>query len=90
LIHLRPYQSSILDEVRAIIRDSNGVPSIMVVSPTGSGKTAMFAEIAVGAARKNNRVLILVHRREIMEQTLKAISSAETRTTTGTGGAGHS
>jgi DNA repair protein RadD len=70
-IILRDYQEKILSEIRDKMRA--GEKSILTVAPTGSGKTAMFASIAKGAASKTNRVLILVHRREIMEQTLGSL-----------------
>jgi len=68
---LRPYQLALLDQVRAAMRGGAHAP--LVVAPTGSGKTVMFAEIARSAAAKGNRVLILVHRREILEQTLSKL-----------------
>lgn len=71
MIHLRPYQKTITEEIRAHLR--KGEKSVLTVAPTGSGKTVIFAHIAHGAASKNNRVLILVHRREILEQTLKSL-----------------
>jgi superfamily II DNA or RNA helicase len=46
-----------------------------VVSPTGSGKTVIFAHIATGAVKKGKRVLILTHRREILQQTVSKIAS---------------
>ena len=45
----------------------------LVVSPTGSGKTVMFAFIANNAMQNGKRCLILVHRREILQQTMKAL-----------------
>jgi len=68
---LRPYQTEIISEIRDSMRQGN--KSILTVAPTGSGKTAMFASIAKGAESKNSRVMILVHRREILEQTLSAL-----------------
>jgi len=38
------------------------------VLPTGGGKTIIFSAIAQSAAAKGNRVLILVHRRELINQ----------------------
>lgn len=70
---LREYQKELLDKTRDKLR--RGVRSLLTVAPTGAGKTILFAEIARGAASKNNRVLILVHRREIMEQTLSKLFS---------------
>jgi DNA repair protein RadD len=70
-VTLRPYQQKIEDECRAAL--VRGDKKICVVAPTGSGKTALFADISQRAASKTNRVLILTHRREIMEQTTGAL-----------------
>lgn len=66
-----PFQTKIIEEVRQALRA--GYKSPIVVSPTGSGKTIVFAIIAQGAMKKDKRVLILVHRKEILEQTLKKL-----------------
>jgi len=43
--------------------------SVLMVSPTGSGKTAMAISMIKGAAANNKRVLFTVPRRDLMEQT---------------------
>lgn len=68
---LRPYQQSIIADVRQALRD--GCRSPLVVSPTGSGKTVMFSHIAHGAGQKQKRVWILVHRAELVEQTSRTM-----------------
>lgn len=79
MIHLRPYQREILNApaistiLRALMRGDCTGGSVLVVSPTGSGKTAMFGSIAELAERKRLRVLILTHREEILGNTLKAL-----------------
>src|SRR6185295_9444869 len=65
---LRPYQSSTLDQIRAQIRDKK--TRILIVAPTGAGKTIMFAAIAHFADKKNSRTLAIMHRRELVLQTL--------------------
>lgn len=45
-----------------------GFKSPCIVSPCGSGKSVMVAEIAKKTADKKNRVLFLVHRKELSEQ----------------------
>jgi superfamily II DNA or RNA helicase len=70
---LRPYQGELQNLTRQSFR--NGFTSPVVVSPTGSGKTVIFADTAKRAAEKGNRVLILVHRQEILEQTLLKLYS---------------
>jgi len=45
-----------------------GYKSPCIVSPCGSGKSVMIAEIAKKTILKKNRVLFLVHRKELKEQ----------------------
>ena len=63
---LRSYQQQAIDDTRAAIR--NGARAPLLVLPTGGGKTIIFSAIASAAAAKGNRVLILVHRRELIHQ----------------------
>jgi DNA repair protein RadD len=46
-----------------------GQRRVIIVMPTGSGKTVVAAEIARQAVTKHQRVLFLAHRREIISQT---------------------
>ncbi len=70
-IHPREYQTRMLNDTRQAIRE--GAQRILNVAPTGAGKTVMFAQIAQGAAARGNRVYIIVHRRELLEQTTAAL-----------------
>ena len=70
---LRAYQSTGLTSIRESLREGSHAP--LYVLPTGGGKTIVFSEVARGARAKGNRVLILVHRREILEQTLSKLWS---------------
>jgi DNA repair protein RadD len=63
---LRDYQAAIVDNVIAAYRD--GARSVLMVLPTGGGKTVVFSRIIRGAAAKAKRVLVLAHRVEIVEQ----------------------
>lgn len=63
---LRPYQSELLDQCRAAYREGYKAPCI--VSPCGSGKSVMMAEMARSATLKGNPVLFLVHRQELCQQ----------------------
>jgi DNA repair protein RadD len=71
MIRLRDYQSDCIGEIRAAYRAGRRSP--LLVSPTGSGKTVMFAYISQGTSRKGNRVLILVHRQELVDQTCRTL-----------------
>lgn len=64
---LRSYQTAIIDETRAHM--AAGVKSILIESPTGSGKTAIAAWMLGTAQAKHKRCAGLVHRRELVRQT---------------------
>ena len=63
---LRPYQQRGVEQVRAMF--AAGFRRVLYQAPTGSGKTVLFSHIVAGAAAKGNRVMLLGHRQEIVEQ----------------------
>src|SRR5574343_240707 len=63
---LRPYQSEIAEAVRAAF--SEGYTCPLVVLSTGGGKTMLFSFIAEAAARKQNPVMVVAHRQELITQ----------------------
>ena len=65
-MNLRAYQQRAIADTRAAIAGGSRAP--LLVLPTGGGKTIIFSAIAQSAAAKGNRVLILVHRRELIHQ----------------------
>lgn len=65
-MNLYPYQQKIVNEVREAYREGRKAPC--VVSPCGSGKSVVIAHIAKQATDKGNRVLFLVHRKELKDQ----------------------
>ena len=68
-MELRRYQEQALHAVREAYRA--GHRSVLVVMPTGTGKTVLFAEIARLAV---GPVLVLAHRQELVEQARAKIS----------------
>jgi DNA repair protein RadD len=64
---LRPYQITVIAEIETAI--AAGKRRIILVAPTGSGKTVIAAEIAKRAVDQHHYVLFLAHRREIITQT---------------------
>lgn len=68
---LRDYQAAIVDDVIAAYRD--GARSVLMVLPTGGGKTVIFSRVVRGAAAKGKRALLLAHRVEIVEQICAAL-----------------
>ena len=67
-MELYDYQNKLICDIREAI--DGGKKSVLAVAPTGAGKTIVFATIAKMASLKNRKVLVLVHRREILHQTM--------------------
>ena len=65
-MQLRDYQSKAIEKIRKSIAD--GCRSSLLVLPTGAGKTFIFAEIVRLSRIKNKKVLVLVHKRELIKQ----------------------
>ena len=63
---LRPYQQRARDRIHA--EWENGHTRTLLVLPTGTGKTIVFASVAADQVRAGDRVLILAHRGELLEQ----------------------
>ena len=73
-MELRPYQS----EAKAAIFEEwdKGVKRTLLVLPTGCGKTIVFAKVTEDCVRRGNRVLILAHRGELLDQAADKIGKA--------------
>lgn len=63
---LRPYQQQARDRIHA--EWDAGHTRTLLVLPTGTGKTIVFASVAADQVRSGDRVLILAHRGELLEQ----------------------
>ena len=63
---LRPYQQKARDSIHA--EWDAGHTRTLLVLPTGTGKTIVFASVAADQVRAGDRVLILAHRGELLEQ----------------------
>lgn len=71
-MQLRPYQQIAIDETIAFLETKEGNPCI--VAPTGSGKSLIIAELCKTLAKNNDKkILILSHRKEILEQNFEKI-----------------
>jgi DNA repair protein RadD len=64
---LRPYQCATVDEIESAI--AAGERRILMVAPTGSGKTVIAGEIITRFTQRYRPVLVLAHRLEIITQT---------------------
>jgi superfamily II DNA or RNA helicase len=71
---LHPFQSDIIDEVRAGMQA--GVRSQLIVLPCRAGKTVISAKMLGSAAERDIPSLFSVHRREILEQTTRTFNFA--------------
>ena len=76
-IQLRPYQQQLVNEIRG--QYQLGRRSVLAVLSTGAGKTVCFSHIAQEAARKGNRVCIIVHRAELLEQASNSLRRMDVR-----------
>jgi superfamily II DNA or RNA helicase len=70
---LRPYQTQALDNVSAHWR--LGARSVLLVSPTGSGKTTIGAEAIRRTTERGKKSLWLAHRRELIGQAFDRLTS---------------
>lgn len=75
VIQLRPYQANDVAAIRRAFGPLQKKRPLYVL-PTGGGKTVTFAHITAGAAQKGNRVLILCHRIELLDQISIALKEA--------------
>lgn len=77
-MQLRPYQ----EEARAKVQQEwkEGRKRTLLVLPTGCGKTIVFSKIIEDRVRMGERVLVLAHRSELLEQ-----ASDKLKTATGLG-----
>ena len=65
-MELRPYQETARQNIHS--QWNGGVQRTLLVLPTGTGKTIVFAAVTEDEVRAGNRVLILAHRGELLEQ----------------------
>ncbi len=70
-LRLRDYQKQVIKEIYAFFRW--GKKSVMLVSPTGSGKTLTATHVVSDAITKNCRVLFIVHREPLIDQTVATL-----------------
>jgi DNA repair protein RadD len=74
MLNLRPYQVDLIERVRRELR--LGKRTVLLQSPTGSGKTAVTAHMIKTAIGKGYRVWFVNHRREIIKQSVLTLMEA--------------
>jgi len=65
-MELRPYQQEARQAIGGQWKE--GIKRTLLVLPTGTGKTIVFSKVAEDRVRLGERVLILAHRGELLEQ----------------------
>lgn len=71
MIDLRAYQDDAVSRVRVAFRD--GCKRVVLVVPTGGGKTRIGAAIVERAVLRQRSVVWLAHRTELIDQTAKTL-----------------
>jgi superfamily II DNA or RNA helicase len=65
-MQLRPYQLEAKDAILA--EWDKGIKNTLLVLPTGTGKTIVFSGVIEDCVREGERVLVLAHRGELLDQ----------------------
>ena len=73
-MQLRPYQETARSNIQQ--QWASGVQRTLLVLPTGTGKTIVFAAVAEDEVRAGRRVLILAHRGELLTQAADKIKKS--------------
>jgi superfamily II DNA or RNA helicase len=76
-MQLRDYQNLAISNVRKSFQAKHR--SVLLTLPTGAGKTVIFSEITKLAKLKGANVLILVHRKELIDQAGDKLSKADVK-----------
>ena len=66
MIKLRDYQHEAIEHTWRWLKTAKTAP--VIVLPTGSGKSIVIAELALRVVELNRRVIVLAHRKELLEQ----------------------
>jgi superfamily II DNA or RNA helicase len=69
---LRPYQVEAVARLRAAI--AAGTRRLVLCCPTGGGKTVIAAHIIRGAVARGKRVVVIAHRKELIDQTVDKLA----------------
>lgn len=73
-MQLRPYQLAAKEAVQE--EWGKGIQKTLLVLPTGTGKTIVFSKLTEDCVREGERVLILAHRGELLDQAADKLSQA--------------
>jgi DNA repair protein RadD len=70
-IVLHQFQRTAVEQVEGEL--SSGIAKLLLVAPTGAGKTIIASDLIKRGIAKHKRVLFLAHRREIIQQTSRKL-----------------
>lgn len=73
-MELRPYQQEAKEAIQA--EWDKGVKRTLLVLPTGCGKTIVFSKVIEDRVRLGERVLVLAHRGELLDQAADKLEKA--------------
>ena len=76
-MQLRDYQVEAITNVKKSFL--NDAKSVLLTLPTGAGKTVIFSQITKLAKSKGSNVLILVHRKELIDQAGDKLTKANVK-----------
>lgn len=71
---LRDYQHDLIARARAALR--GGSRRVLIQAPTGSGKTCLVAHLLAAAVAKGKRAWFIVHRKELLDQSVTTFIEA--------------
>ncbi len=73
-MNLRPYQERAISDLRSQYAAGKRAPCLVL--PTGAGKTVIASAIIRSAAQRGRKVLFLVHRTELLSQSVSKLENA--------------
>lgn len=68
---LRDYQADAIERLRALA--TQYARRLLLISPTGSGKTVTFSAVIRSSVSRGRRAIVIAHRKELIDQTVKKL-----------------
>jgi superfamily II DNA or RNA helicase len=74
-LELYPYQRDLIKELYAVLK--KGQDRVLLYAPTGAGKTVIVSKVIADANSRGRQVLFIVHRNELVSQTVETLKRFE-------------
>jgi superfamily II DNA or RNA helicase len=71
-MQLRPYQEKAIADLRSAFKEKHS--KVLLVAPTGAGKTVMFSYLTSQLTQRGHRVLLIAHRDFLLDQISETLS----------------